>query len=66
MDDDDLTGVKILLGVIVAFLFSAYMSWGQFKYWAFAETATARVTRTFETVEPGRRGRKIPKLAVEF
>ena len=32
MDDEDLTGVKILSGVLVAFLFSAYMTWGQFKY----------------------------------
>ena len=65
-DEDDLRAVKFLAVFALLFVISLFMTWKQFKYWAFAEQATATVTQVFETTERGRRGREIQKKAVVF
>ena len=67
MDDDkELEKAKYVLAFIGVFLLSAYFAWDAIRYQVFASTADARVVRTYDTSESGRRGRRTPRLGVEY
>jgi hypothetical protein len=64
--DEELAKFKWVLFCLVAFLFSTYYSIREFKFFLFGETASATVTRTFETRTVRTRGPGTQVLAVEY
>ncbi len=67
MDEElELKRFKWILAAGLIFLFSMYYSYLELKYKIWGATAQATVTRTFESVSSGRRGRSTPMLAVEY
>lgn len=65
-EEQELAGCKTVLVVSVLFLFSTYYSWHEFRYMIWGDTVEAQITRSFETEEFRRRGRRVKKLAVEY
>jgi hypothetical protein len=65
-EERELAGCKTVLAISALFLFSTYYSWHEFRYMLWGDTAEAQVTRTFETEEFRRRGRRVKRLAVEY
>ena len=61
MDNDEIRKFKLLLFVVLAFLFSCWTSWQEFKYLAWGQETEAKVRRVFETRE-----RRRDLLAIEF
>ena len=64
--DDEMKRLKWLLIVGLVFLVSAFFSWREMKYMMLGKEADARLVRTYETTERGRRGRTTEKLVVEY
>ena len=65
-EEEELAKFKLMLAALVAFLISGYFSYQELQYALFGKTATAQITRTFDTYSRGRRGRRIPKLGIEY
>lgn len=65
-EEDELRQFKRIMIAVVCFLISAYFSYQELKYAVWGTMAEATVTRTFETADMGRRGRRQPRLAVEY
>lgn len=67
MDQEaELAKFKLILFALVVFLVSGFFAYGELKFSLWGKTAQANISRTFETEEPGRRGRSRPLLAVEY
>jgi hypothetical protein len=64
--DAERAGCLAIVAASVLFLVSAYYSWHELRYLFQGETVVARVARTYETIDVGRRGRRIKRRAVEY
>lgn len=65
-EQEELAKLKWILIAGIIFLISAYYSYQELKYAVWGATAEANVTRTFNTAESSRRGRRKNLLAVEY
>ena len=65
-EDNELEKAKFVLAFAGVFLISTYFAWDAMRYKVFASTADARVVRTYESTDIGRRGRRTPRLGVEY
>jgi hypothetical protein len=64
--DDEMRRLKWLLLAGLILIVSAFFSWRELKYAVLGSTVDARLVRTYETTEGGRRGRSREKIAVEY
>jgi len=65
-DENELQKAKYVLIFGLAFLISGFLALNEVRYMVFANAADAKVMRVYQTEEVGRRGRRIPKLGVEY
>ena len=65
-EEQELAGCRTVLIVSAVFLASTYYAWHELRYMLWGDTVDARIIRTFDTREPGTRGRSRPLLAVEY
>lgn len=67
MDDgSEIQKAKWVIVFGLVFLISGYFALNEVRYMVFATSAEAQVMRVYQTVDYGRRGRRIPKLGVEY
>ncbi|MEX0704804.1 MAG: DUF3592 domain-containing protein [Planctomycetales bacterium] len=67
MDEEaELARFKWLLISGVAFLISAFFAWSELQYALRSRTVEAELVEVRETYTVGRRGRRVPKLEVEY
>lgn len=67
MDEEaELVKLKWLIFAGLAFLVSSFFAWTELRYALWSRTTEAEVVDVFETETIGRRGRRIPVLAVEY
>ena len=64
--DDEVKNAKFMLFAFVAFLFSGYYSYVEMKYAIWGSDADATIVSIKETSVMRRRGRREPKLSVEY
>jgi len=65
-EESEMLNFRLFLFIGVAFLFSAFWSFSELKYMIWSHDADAEIVAVRETFSIGRRGRRIPKLEVEF
>ena len=64
--DDEVANAKFMLFAFVAFLFSGYYSYIEMKYAIWGSDADANIVSIRESTVMRRRGRREPKLSIEY